>query len=342
MKRTVYHNLIATARKCGSGRPHTITATWTWQPDDVPVWSPGPDWVELKSACLWARQSQDADKPGLDVIVLTSPLNEAGDDLRKAEALLYAFLPEGGAGIASVSDKHHKIHTYAAEGSVKTLVEFAKPGEPTHPAEWYWRYMEGTRELFKRVVRSAGHPRWPDLWQFDVERTPHGSMLLSFEVELSRYRTHADPGTDRREFWWDAARYPDLIAAVSVFFDVRVRLSAGAHCRDVGDPLWQAGIAVLYPDRPRRKRHRKRHKVTVTIKNSYACGRTSGGEYQVHAPPADPDEDEMIEWWQCEAHPLTGDGHPCGATEPSVCELAITSAPGRPELIGQEWSVQDS
>ncbi len=337
MYRSVYRNLIATARKCGSGRPHTITATFTWQPPaNMPTWSPGPDWVELKSACLWARQSQDNDKPGLDVIVLTSPLNEAGNDLRNVEALLYAFLPEDGVGIASVADKHHKIHTYAAEGSVQTLVEFAKPGEPTHPAEWYWRYMEGTCERFRRAVRSGPNPHRWDLWNFDIERTPHGAMLLSFEVELSRYREQVDPQTGLRWFWWDAGRYPDLVASVATEFGPRVRLTAGGNSRDVGDPLWQAGIAVLYPDR----RRRKPRKVIVQIDNTYACGRSSGGEHHLPAPPVDADEDEMDDWWHDKVRPLTGDGHPCGEHERGFHEATITAAPERPELIGLSWSTE--
>lgn len=334
MKRALYRRLIATARQCRPDRPHEITATFTWQPTSMPFWSPGPDWVELKSACLWARQSTT--EPGLDAIVLTSTLNDAGTNHRNTEALLSAFLPADGIGIASVSDKHHKIHTYAAEGSVKTLVEFAKPGEPTHPAEWYWRYMQGTRERFKRAVRSAPNPYGWDLWYLGIERTPHGAMLLSFEVELSKYRESPDPETGLRHFWWDAARYPGLVASVAAEFGSRVRLAAGGHSRAVGDPLWQAGIALLYPDRRRHKRRR----LTVQVENTYACGLTSGGEYQVPVPPVGADEAEMDDWWQDEVVPLTGDGHACGATERALYEATITAAPGRPALVGRTWSAE--
>lgn len=81
--------------------------------------------------------------------------------------------------------------------------------------------------------------------------------------------------------------------------------------------------------------------VTVEIENDYACGRSSGGEHQVPAPPINATEEDLEDWWEEYVQPLTGDGHPCGAAEHSVYKATITAAPGRPELIGQTWEADD-
>lgn len=75
--------------------------------------------------------------------------------------------------------------------------------------------------------------------------------------------------------------------------------------------------------------------VTVLIENGYACGRESTSRVEVPAPAAGQDLDS---WWGDEVHDLTGDGHPCGASENAIYEVRVIEAPGRPELIDESMS----
>lgn len=64
--------------------------------------------------------------------------------------------------------------------------------------------------------------------------------------------------------------------------------------------------------------------VTVLVENTYTCGRESSSVHQVALPPLDQDLDE---WWNDSVHELTGDGHPCGASEHALYTATITSEP---------------
>lgn len=74
--------------------------------------------------------------------------------------------------------------------------------------------------------------------------------------------------------------------------------------------------------------------IEVLISNTYECGRTSSNRVDVRPP-----DGELDDWWDEVVHPLTGDGHPCGASEHALYEALVVAAPGRPDLVGatQTW-----
>lgn len=247
MKRTLYQSLIRAIGQHGKDRQRQVTAIWRCPPC-APVWSPGADWVELDTASLWARRMDDG---CTEVLVLTSTLDETGR-YRDDEALIYAVLDhQDGIGVSSVSDKHHKVYTWAKPGTARPYVVFAQPDVPMHPAEIYWRYVEAVEAGFiEEAVNAAGARRYFDVFFYTrTARHPNGSFLLGFETDLSQHRTCPDPDTGRREFWWDAARFADVVATVSATYGTQVRVAPDTSCRDVNDPLWRAGAAVLWPRR---------------------------------------------------------------------------------------------
>jgi hypothetical protein len=69
--------------------------------------------------------------------------------------------------------------------------------------------------------------------------------------------------------------------------------------------------------------------VTVEVSNTYACGRESTRITRVRGPV--PGEG-LDDWWQDVVHPLTGDGHPCGASEHALYEATVVRADD-PELL---------
>ena len=189
MKRTLYRNLIRALGQRGEDKQRQVTAIWRCPPC-APVWSPGPGWIEMDTASMWARRVEG----GTEVLVLTSTLDET-NRYRDDEALIYAVLP-GDIGVASVSDKHHKVYTWAQEGTARPYVVFGLPGEQMHPAEIYWRYVEAVETAFENAVRAAGARKYFDLFYYtSIARHPNGSFLMGFETDLSQYRTGTDPYT---------------------------------------------------------------------------------------------------------------------------------------------------
>lgn len=82
--------------------------------------------------------------------------------------------------------------------------------------------------------------------------------------------------------------------------------------------------------------------VTVRIENNYACGRSSGGDHEVPAPPVNASEEDLDGWWPEHVESLIGDGHDHGANEESWYVATIVAAPGRPELVGLDWKPMDT
>lgn len=85
--------------------------------------------------------------------------------------------------------------------------------------------------------------------------------------------------------------------------------------------------------------------VTLKIENTYVCGRESEFEKTAPAPttigPADEyGQLDLGDWWDEHVHDLTGDGHPCGASEDAMYEATIIAADD-PALVGQkmEWGL---
>lgn len=78
-------------------------------------------------------------------------------------------------------------------------------------------------------------------------------------------------------------------------------------------------------------------RVTVEIANSYACGRVSRATHVLPAPdPArDEGEDWLERWFDDVVYDLTGDGHPCGASEDALYEARIVAGPAA--LVGQAY-----
>lgn len=68
--------------------------------------------------------------------------------------------------------------------------------------------------------------------------------------------------------------------------------------------------------------------VKVCIDNTYACGRESTSEHDVRGPLQG---ESLGTWWDEVVHELTGDGHPCGASEHALYEATVIEADD-PEL----------
>lgn len=70
----------------------------------------------------------------------------------------------------------------------------------------------------------------------------------------------------------------------------------------------------------------------LVIENTYACGRQSSAVIDL-VEPLWLDEN----WWQEVAHPLTGDGHPCGSSEHAMYTVTIADA-DHTEWVGVQYT----
>jgi hypothetical protein len=231
MKRSLYRRLHRTLHPfLGHARAKRVaTAVLTVPDPTVPRWLPGPGWTELATARYWARPA-----PGGDlVMVRTWGHDENGytDDEVLATGLLTDFH-------GSVADKHHRIHSLAEPGTVRTELVHGE-----HPAERYRLYHEAVTERFEYVVEQAQDavdypPRYRSLGvRPDVELRPDGwSWACSLHLDLS---------PDPAEYWWDLARAVDVLSRVAR----TCRVPRIALYRDnpypVTDPLWHHGWAEL-------------------------------------------------------------------------------------------------
>lgn len=64
-------------------------------------------------------------------------------------------------------------------------------------------------------------------------------------------------------------------------------------------------------------------RVRLSLHNVYACGRESSCSRMVRAPHLD---EPLDDWWETVVHPLTGDGHSCGASEDAYYEAMVLAA----------------
>lgn len=174
----------------------------------VPRWSPGPGWMEMATARMWAKPAAD----GLLVAVRTYGRDADGyatnDEVLATGLVLDLY--------GSLADKRHRIYQYAEPGALRT--ELIEPDQPAERYRAYWleftARFEQTIEQTQDEVDFPPRERTLDL-RPEVSLRPDGrSWVCSVDVSLSPKRSY---------YWWDLACCTEVLVSTARVRDLAYR-----------------------------------------------------------------------------------------------------------------------